>query len=113
MHLPHYLTPMGLYSNLADAEICCDLLVQSPAHHISHYFLFAPCQVFVENSELGMLLLTLQPDPIPCMAEGNGIKQILVPKWLRKELDGAGLHSPDRHRDIAVSRDKDDRKMPL
>lgn len=60
-----------------------------------------------------MLLSTLQPDPIPRVTDGNGIKQILVSKWLGQELDCARFHSPDRHRDIAVSRDKDDRKRPL
>ena len=39
----------------------------------------------------------------------NGVEHLLVAKWLGKEVDCSGLHGPDRHRNVAMGRNEDDR----
>ena len=37
------------------------------------------------------------------------IEKILIPERLGQEIDGAGLHGPYAHRDVAMTSDEDDR----
>src|SRR4051794_40439072 len=43
----------------------------------------------------------------------DGVQQILIPKWLGEEIDGAGLHRLYRHRDIAMPGHEDDRNLDI
>src|SRR5262249_30291877 len=43
----------------------------------------------------------------------NGVEQILLAERLRQELDGAGLHGADRHWNVAVAGEEDDRQLGL
>ena len=40
----------------------------------------------------------------------NRVEQILFAKWLRQKFDRAGLHGPDRHGNVAVPGEEDDRQ---
>jgi hypothetical protein len=39
----------------------------------------------------------------------DGIEQILIPEWFGQKFHRAVFHGPNRHRNISVSRDEDDR----
>jgi hypothetical protein len=41
----------------------------------------------------------------------DGAQQHVVAEWLRQELDSSRLHGLDRHRNVAVTRDEDDRHV--
>src|SRR4029077_8168963 len=53
------------------------------------------------------LLLAVSPVPIDCMIDG--FQQFLVAEWLRQKLDCPGFHRPNRHCDVPVAGDEDDR----
>jgi hypothetical protein len=52
----------------------------------------------------------LAPGAMPLEAQLDRVEQVLVAQRLGHELDGTALHRLDRHRDIAVAGDEDDRQ---
>src|SRR5262249_49782122 len=46
-------------------------------------------------------------------AKLNGIDEVLIAERFGQELDGATLHRLHRHRNVAVSRNENDRNLPV
>src|SRR5215469_13808736 len=61
--------------------------------------------------QLRYFFLLFAPDTISFKCDANGIEQILVAEWLRKEFDCPGLYSVNTHWDVAVGCDKYDRNL--
>src|SRR5262249_30052546 len=58
-------------------------------------------------------LFIFPPRTITGKAELNGVEQVLIAERLGQKLNGASLHRLDRHRDVAVPCDEDDREFPV
>src|SRR5438874_1142783 len=66
-----------------------------------------------DAAESGDGFFVLQPSAVALDAKLDRVKQILVAERLCQELDRPTLHRRDRHRDIAIARDKDDREVDV
>src|ERR1700740_1732239 len=112
-HLAHDLAAMYFYRDFAYAEVGCDLLVQLPVHHERHDLALPRRQGFETSCQLRHGSFLIKPCSIPSMAELNRFKQILFSEWLSQKFDRATLHRLDRHRNVTMPGDEDDRQLPL
>src|SRR5580658_9870069 len=56
--------------------------------------------------QLSQLSLFLAPDASSSERPLDRIKEILMPEWLGQKLNRSRLHGPDRHRNVCMSREK-------
>src|SRR5882724_13051598 len=108
MHLPHGLPAVDLHRHLAQVELGRDLLVRAPDDYERHDLALAIGQRRVALAQFGDEHRLLAPFPITLDRSVYGVEQFLVVEWLGEELDGARLHRPYAHRDVAVTGDEDD-----
>src|SRR5437868_1992123 len=111
LHLSHHLAAMDLYSDLADADRVRDLLVEATGHHQGHHLTLAGGEGLEARPQRGYCLFVLQPPAISREAQLNRVQQVLIAEWLGQKLDRSSLYRLNRHRDVAVSGNKDDRNM--
>src|ERR1700730_1723423 len=104
---------MNLDGDLADAEVCGDLLVQAPGYDQSHDLPLTRRQNVETRAQLCDAFLILKPCTISCKTELDGVKQILIAEWFCQELDRTALHRLYRHRNVAMPGDEDDRQFTL
>ena len=95
--------------HLANRDFSCDLLVDAAGHEQRHDLSLACGQRFVTPPQIGELSLVLKPGAITAECCLYRIEQILVTQRFGQEFDGTGLHCSHRHRNIAVTGNKDDR----
>jgi hypothetical protein len=60
----------------------------------------------VTLSQFSELTLFLALDASSSDRSLHRIKQFLLPEWLSQKLNRSRLHGPDRHRNVSVSREK-------
>src|SRR5262249_55212693 len=94
-----------------DADVVSNLFAEAAAHHLYHDLALPRAQRSEAVFQARQRLLTLPAYPVARKAELDGVKQILVAERLCEELDGAPLHRLNRHGNIAMSRDEDNRKV--
>src|SRR6266481_3430041 len=102
---------MDLYSDLADADVVRDLLVEAASHHQGHHLTLPGSESLEARPQRGDRLFVLQPRAISREAELNRVQQVLVAERLGQELDRSSLYRLHGHRDVAVSGDEDDRNV--
>src|SRR5262252_852670 len=110
-HLSHDLATMHFYGDFADADVVGDLLVEATNHHQCHYLSLAWGKSLEACPQRGDHLFVLQPRAISPEAQLNRVQQVLIAERLGQELDRATLYRLDGDRDVAVSRDEDDRNV--
>jgi hypothetical protein len=113
IHLSHRPAAVNFHRCFSNAHIAGDLLAEAALHDLKHDIAFPGAQRREALLEGGQSLLIVLRGTIAREAEVNGIEELLIPERLGKEFDGAAFHRLDRHGDIAVSGDEDDRKLPL
>src|SRR5215831_2076311 len=111
IHLSHDLATSCFYSDLADAEVVGDLLVEAAGYHQSHHLALTGGEGFKARAYRGGCLFVLPPCAISSEALLNGVQQVLIAERLGQELDRSIFYRPDRHRDVAVSGDDNDRDL--
>src|SRR6185369_16566979 len=99
-----------LDGGFARPEVGGDLLVEQTGDNPGHHVPLARRQRGVASAERRELLPLLTGGAIAFDGLANRIEQILLAKRLREELDRPGLHGPDRHGDVAVAGEEDDRQ---
>src|SRR2546423_1572684 len=110
-HLLHHLAPVRLHRDLANPELETDLLIQQAGDYQRHDLLFARGERCITVAQGMYLRLVTKCGAASLNGMPDRPQQHLVVERLRQELGGPRLHSPHRHRDVAVARDKDDRHV--
>src|SRR5690349_2414165 len=105
------MAAVDLHGDLAHADLAGYLLVHQTSGDERHDLALARRESLELGLELGHALLLLPPLAIAFERIGDGVKQVLIAKWLGEEIDGACLHRPHRHRHIAMGGDEDDRDL--
>ena len=113
LHFPHDLAAMHLDGHLADPELAGDLLVEPPGDDQRHHLALARGQRLEAGAQFGQPHLAGAAGAVLFERRADRVEQILVAERLGQELDGAGLHRPHRHRDVAIAGDEDDRQLRL
>src|SRR5262249_50506380 len=100
-----------LHRSLTDPELVTDLFIQQAGGHQRHDLPFATAERRVTVPEH----LDLRPLTKCSAAALDGVlysaEQHIVVEWFGQELDGSRLHRLDCHRNIAVTRYEDDRRI--
>src|SRR5262252_7106201 len=102
---------MRLNSDFAYAKIAADLFVEPSADNKRHDFTLAPAQGTMTIAQRRQRRLLAQRNAAALERAPDGADQCVVGERLRQELYGSSLHGSNRHRDVAVPRDKDDRQI--
>src|SRR5580698_8694149 len=102
---------MDLYCSLSNADIVGNLLAEPPPCDVNHDLSLPGTQGRKTSFEVGQRAFTLPADAIARQAELNRVKKLLIADRLGEKLDRATFHGLHRHRNIGVSRDKDDRQV--
>src|SRR5262245_6268244 len=110
-HLLHDIAAMHLHGDFADPHFAGDLLIQETGGYVRHHFVFTGRQRFEISSKLRNRLFPSPPSAVPLERQLNGVQQILLPHWLGEELYCPSLHGSDRHRNITVPGDENDRNL--
>ena len=93
----------------AGSDLGGDLLVEKAGNYQWQHFALPRGQPFKALPQRGDFVLLLASGCVPLQGEVNRVQQILIAEWFGQELDGSGLHGPDRHWDVTVAGNKDNR----
>ena len=96
-HLPHNAPPMHLHGHLAEIERCGDLLVHLAGDDHFHDLALAGRKPRIGRPQRRQPVILGAPQAISIQRQRDGVQQVLFPKRLGEELDGARFHG--RHRD--------------
>src|SRR6267143_508356 len=110
LHLLHHVPTLFLDGGFAGSQLPGDLLVEQTGDGGGHHVSLARSQQVIPATKLGELQPLRACHAITIDRVANGVEQVLLAKRLREKLDGAGLHGPDRHGNVAVSGEEDDRQ---
>src|SRR5262249_22597731 len=108
-HLARDVAPVDLHGDLGEAHPGGNLLVHQASGHELHDLLLALRQGREIGAHGGVRLILLASRAVASKRELHSVEHVLIAEWLGQEFEGAGLHRPDRHGDVAVCRDEDDR----
>src|SRR5467141_3830187 len=103
------MATMDLHSDLGDAEFARYLLVHEAIGDVCHHLPLARGQRVEQGSQFRNGLFAIASFLISLERPDHGIQDILVTERLGQEVDGSSFHCLDRHRNVAVTRHKDDR----
>ncbi len=100
---------MNLYCVFGGAKLSRNLLVELAADDHVDDFALSLRQRFETLTQHCKFRLLLAYGPILLQCDSNRIQQILIAERLGEKLDRSRLHSLDRHWNVAVAGNKDDR----
>src|SRR5207244_13514412 len=110
LHLLHHMPTLFLDGGFAGSQLPGDLLVEQTGDGGGHHVPLATGQRLIPATKLGKLQPLRACHAITIDRVADGVEQVLLAKRLREKLDCAGLHGPDRHGDITVPGEEDDRQ---
>src|SRR5438552_12307333 len=113
LHLGHNLTAVNLDGLLGDSELARDRPVRPPRHDELHDLALPGGEPREALAELLALRLGAAHLAVHLESVGDAVEQALAAEGFLEEVDGARLHRPHRRRDVAVSRDHDDREADV
>src|SRR5271165_4111515 len=99
---------LDFYCGFTGTQFRGNLLVEQPGNHQTHDFTLAYAKPGIALLQFSQLLLLFAEYAVTAERALNHIEQVLVPEWLREELDGTGLHGGYGHRNICVAGDEND-----
>jgi|SRR3954454_9640466 len=102
-HFAHSGATMNFYRDHAYPEIASHLLVHLAGGHQQHHFPFSCGQAFESLTNLEQITFGRTALSIALDGKYYGIEHVLIAKRLGQKVNGAALHSTNRHRYIAVS----------
>ena len=100
---------MKLDGFLRGTQFVGDLLVEHTGNNARHHFAFARRERFVTPARIRQLPLQLPRGAVAFNGLLDGVEQVLLTEWLGEKFDRACFHRLDRHRDVPMPRDEDDR----
>src|SRR5262249_16002211 len=106
LHLPHDAAAMELDGDIADSEVEGDLLVEASAGHLAEHLPLTrrkrrqPLDIGVDEQSF------LSAGHVSFNSGGYGVEQRLISNRLREEVDRTELHGLYRHRNVAMSGEK-------
>lgn len=101
---------MDLHGSFRDAQIASDLLIQPSGSDLSQNYALTGRQHIESRTARAHCCLILPALTVSGETDIYCVQKILFPERLCKKLDGAGLHRPYAHRDVAMAGNKDDRE---
>src|SRR5690606_32071774 len=104
--LPHCVPPVHLDRNLGYVQLARNLLVHQPGADTGHDITLAARQGVKARLDVFDRFLTFAAFPVLFETALYGIKQILIAKWFRQELERASLHGADSHGNVSISRNE-------
>src|SRR2546425_1272829 len=110
LHLLHHVPTLFLDGGFAGSQLPGDLLVEQTGDGGGHHVPLARSQRVIPATKLGELQPLRARHAIARDRVANGIEQVLLPKRLREKLDCTGLHGSNRHGNVAVPGEEDDRQ---
>src|SRR5437879_13057490 len=110
LHLLHHVPTLFLDGGFAGSQLPGGLLVQQTGDGGAHHVPLARGQQVIPATKLGELQPLRARHAITIDRLADGIEEVLLAKRLREKLDRAGFPGPDRHGDITVPGEKDDRQ---
>src|ERR1700677_3040003 len=113
VHLPHRSAAVDFHSGFGDTDFVGDLFAEATPRDLNHDLALPRTKRSEALPEGGRSLFILSPSAITRKAELNRFEQLLIPKRLCQELDGAAFHRLHRHRNVAMPRDEDDRELRI
>ena len=78
---------MDFYSDLADADVVGDLLVESAGHHQGHHLTLTRGERLETLPQRSDCLFVLQPRAITRQPQLDRVQQVLIAERLGQELD--------------------------
>jgi hypothetical protein len=108
-HLLHYPPTVHLDRLFRGSEIRRDLLIQAASDHMFENLALARRQGCEPALDRGKPSTNFPCLDVLLESEANGVEQLFSLHGLHQETDGAGAHCAHAHRDIAASREEDDR----
>src|SRR2546425_3982731 len=110
LHLLHHVPTLFLDGGFAGSQLPGDLLVEQTGDGGGHHVPLATGQRVIPATKLGELQPLRARHATAVDRVANGIEQVLLPKRLREKLDCTGLHGSNRHGNVAVPGEEDDRQ---
>ena len=101
---------MHLHRHLAQIELGRDLFVRTTGHDEREHFPLAHRQRGEARLQFGDGAVLLAPNAVALDCDLDRVEQLLLTQGLRQEFDGAQLHCPHGHGNVAVPADEYDRK---
>src|SRR5258708_6092001 len=95
---------------LAGAQLAGDLLVEKTCDDARQHVSLTGREGRVATTQLGALAALRADRAIALDRVSNGVEQVLLAERLRQKLHRTGFHGPDRHGDVAVAGEEDDRQ---
>src|SRR5215813_12639922 len=105
------MMPMNFDSRLLYPEFSGNLFVEQSGSHVLHHITFPGGERIEPALEVTDLFMPATGNAVPFERLLNGIEQILFPDRLRQELCSTGFHRPHAHRDIGMTREKNNRNI--
>jgi len=102
---------MDLDSLFCSLQFVGDLLVEHPEYNTFHYFALARYERFIAPAQIFKLCTLLARRPIGIDCAPNGVQELLFAEGFGQELYCTGFHRLNRHRNIAVSGNENDRDL--
>src|SRR6202030_417947 len=110
-HFVHDVTAMKLDSFLSGSQFRGDLFIEHSRNDTRRHFALTRRKKYVTRTQPRQLSLQVARSAIAPNRLLDGVEQILLAKRLGKKPDRTGFHRLQRHRDITVTRNEDDRNL--
>ena len=104
------MSTLFLDGDLARSQLAGDLLVEQTRDNSGQHVTLARRQGGVSAAKLGELVPFLAGLAVTLDSAANGVEQVLLAKRLRQKLNRARLHCSNRHGDVAVAGEENDRQ---
>src|SRR5262245_32075379 len=112
-HLAHDLASVGFHRDLTDTDVAGNLLVEPPLQYLGHHFALTGSQCLETLPQRGQSPFSLVSRAIAFEAEVARVPQALVPARLGQELDRSSLHALNRHGNVAIRGNENDRHIDV
>src|SRR5262245_6912372 len=110
-HLAHDLASVRFHRNLTDTDVAGNLLVEPPLQDPGHHFALTGSQRLETFPQRAQSPFSLASRAIAFEAEVDRVQQVLVPDRLGQELDRPSLHGLNRHGNVAIRGNENDRHI--
>src|SRR5580658_6008743 len=104
---------MDFHRGLADPDIACDLLVETPLCDVKHDLALPGCQRLEPLFQRSQRIFVFTTYTVARKTALNRVEQVLILERFRKEIDRASFHRLHGHGNIAVPGDEDDGNLSI
>src|SRR5258706_2380804 len=107
------MSTVRLHRRNADSDIRSDLLVETTRQHQFKHLAFALRQPAEVRSSFRDGVFVVAVGTVLTDRQLDRVQQLLITDRLGEELNRSGLHGPNRHRDIRVAADENNRQVNI